>query len=348
MRIAHTADVHLKDKPTLRAMQAVIDCAASQSAEVLLVAGDLFDKDHSYQAIEGELVGILESFDGEILVLPGNHDAAFLKTRKSLSRNCRVLDSEDGIIREKLGGAELIALPFRENVTLKDYGDLGTDPGNSILAVHGSFYTTEFFYDSEDRKAYFPVFEEDVRDRYRYVALGHYHRVIRKRFGRTEVVNPGSPRVTRSTDYGERLIALLDTSGWNVEFAALDVPYEELVVLAVSAFDSPDSVAKRLKLRLDELKPGNAPHVTVRLRGILPPESGSPGEWAESIRIQIARAGLEGDADVAETTQIRGEILTNPFVERMLEEAQTIADDRGIDAERAKLIALERIASIVK
>jgi DNA repair exonuclease SbcCD nuclease subunit len=344
MRIVHTADVHIKDSATLDAMRAEEDCASQNGARTILVAGDLFDKDYSHRTLEGELVGILESFDGEILVLPGNHDAEFLKTRKSLSRNSRVLDSDTGVVRETLGGVELIALPFRDDVTLKDYGGLGADPANSILTVHGSFYTTEFFYDSSDRKSYFPVFEEDVRDKFRYVALGHYHRVIRKRFGKTEVVNPGSPRVTRAGDYGERVVSLLDTDGWKVELAPLAVAYDELVELVVSAFDTPDSAMKRLSKLLE----GVNARVVVMIAGMLPPAAGSPSDWAELARAEIAKAGLEGSADVSGAVQLKAEVLANPFVQRLLTEAETIADDRGEDAEKAKLIALERIASIIK
>lgn len=346
MKIAHTADVHIKDKPTLDAMRAVVSTAERQGASLLLVAGDLFDKDHSYQAIEGELVGILEEFTGEILVIPGNHDAEFLRTRTRLSDNCRVLESESGVVREDLGDAELIALPYRERAALEDYGDLGADPARSILMAHGSFYTSEFFYDSSDRKSYFPIFEEDVRGKYRYVALGHYHKQILKRFGATEVVNPGSPRVTRAGDFGERVVSILDTSGWSVELVPLPVPYEERVELTVSAFDDAEAAMKRLSAQLAGLK-GEPATVTVRLSGMLPP-GGSPADWAERVRAGLADAGLEGGADVSGVTQIRPDVLENPFVARMLEEIQTIADDRGVGAERAKLIALERIASIVK
>lgn len=344
MRIVHTADVHIKDAESLDAMRAVIDCAKNSKADAILVAGDLFDKDYSHRTLEGELVGILESFAGEILVLPGNHDAEFLKTRKSLSRNSRVLDSENGIVRENLGGVELVALPFRDDAALKDYGGLSSNPANSILAVHGSFYTTEFFYDSSDRKSYFPVFEEDVRDKFRYVALGHYHRVIRKRFGKTEVVNPGSPRVTRAGDYGERVAALLDTDGWKVDLIPLAVAYDELVELTVSAFDTPEAAMKRLSKRLE----GVNARVVVKLTGMLPPDTGSPSDWAELARKELDKSELEGSCDVSGAVQLRSDILANPFVQRLLSEAETLADDRGEDADRAKLIALERIASIIK
>jgi calcineurin-like phosphoesterase family protein len=79
VRLLHTSDVHLGCDylaPDLaeRGWRAIVDAAVASRADVLLVAGDLFD----HNRVPDELVRLvlteLERFSGHVAILPGNHD----------------------------------------------------------------------------------------------------------------------------------------------------------------------------------------------------------------------------------------------------------------------------------
>lgn len=89
VKILLTGDVHLgrnyaKESPEIadkykkarmQSLKNAVDTGNRENCEYLVVAGDLFDKVRGLSPeIYKEVSEILSSFDGEVLVLPGNHD----------------------------------------------------------------------------------------------------------------------------------------------------------------------------------------------------------------------------------------------------------------------------------
>lgn len=90
MRIAYVADVHVANHrkhggPTraginrrgmlvLEALADAVDHANSAGADLLVIAGDLFDAAKPEPQLASATMGVLRKFRHDVLVLPGNHD----------------------------------------------------------------------------------------------------------------------------------------------------------------------------------------------------------------------------------------------------------------------------------
>ncbi len=348
MKFLHTADLHLSDQDSLECLQVIVARAEKEKCAYILIAGDMFDKDSSYLAIEQQVLQILEGFSGEILILPGNHDAGFLAQRKTLSRNSRVFTPDQILYQEKLGEVTLWAIPFREDSDMSRFADLETDARSSILMAHGTYYSNSFFYNDE-HKVYFPIFEKDLRDRFAYVALGHYHRPILVQLGATQVVNPGAPRITRASDLGPRQAALVDTSGWSVVMIDLPLSYIQPLDLHVTPGDSLETINGRLDalLRQSHLQTAWA-RVQVHFMGILSPD----------ITLQMLRDQAEvilknnkldfAPPELRDVAQLQPELLQNSYVQNLLQELDRQAREQGLDGEALKAFSLARLQSILQ
>ena len=78
MKIIHTGDLHLIKEVDQRwgALVEVISQAKQETAEVLIISGDLFDSDADAEALRIPLRAVFEEAEFETLIIPGNHDAA--------------------------------------------------------------------------------------------------------------------------------------------------------------------------------------------------------------------------------------------------------------------------------
>ena len=88
IRIVHTADNHIdlgfKNYPDsvrdilcserMDALKNIVNAANKKQAHFLVVAGDLFDGVNPNKRIIKSVVDVLGSFEGHVLILPGNHD----------------------------------------------------------------------------------------------------------------------------------------------------------------------------------------------------------------------------------------------------------------------------------
>lgn len=353
MRLLHTADIHLKEKEHLETLRVVLKTAAENDCEAVLVCGDLFDKDSSVRTLEPLLAKVLEEFRGNIFILPGNHDAEALDGRKSLSSNSTVLHSTPSapVVRKQMDNFELIAIPYREGLCFKDIGAIDCDPAASLLMAHGSYYSTDFFY--EDSKDYFPMFEEDLKDRFRYAALGHYHKPVRLQLGRTTVINPGSPRPTRDTDTGRRTAAMVDTADWKIGLIPLDILYYEKVLVNVNYSDTPERIeAKLLALIPPDIQSKPVEKLIVAFSGILPDriETSRLKDIAGSaLKKQNGAGKLKLQIEPEALKFIDNDLLQNAFVRSLLEELGKAEGTAAPDQkEKLKAFAIERINTIFR
>lgn len=87
LRVVHTSDVHLGAYSGLRgdyaserhslmqdAFIGVIDLANREHADVLLIAGDLFDNDRIHESVVTFAAEQIARFGGRTFLIPGNHD----------------------------------------------------------------------------------------------------------------------------------------------------------------------------------------------------------------------------------------------------------------------------------
>lgn len=312
MKLLHTADLHLSTPDDLPSLSAVLESARTNSCGIVLIAGDMFDTPAAARNLSVKTSAILESFGGEVWILPGNHDEAELKTHKSLSRNSRILHSEDQpLLVERHPDFDLYAVPYSDTLTMADFSAEKTDPSRAILLAHGNYNEVGFFGKNDDDSGYFPIFPEDVRDRFRYVALGHFHSWKESSAGRTTVVYSGSPRITRASDYGRRRVSILDTSSWKASAFDLPMPYIEPITIRASVADTPESLENRVFEMLSSLRLPELASASIRFSGF--------------VRSQFDRVLLKQNLE----SRLQAEFGNRPFQNADTESLELLRADLG-------------------
>jgi DNA repair exonuclease SbcCD nuclease subunit len=194
LRVLHTADVHLESdaygnaeqqaahrERERRVFQRIIDRVLDDDADLLLIAGDLFD----HNRVPDETVAFVRSefarLRQPVVILPGNHDC--LQPKGVYDRHDFAADAKHVHVIRHLDGEvvdfpELDAVVWGRGMTEHEltFQPLGHIPsrhaGRRCLALaHG------FFYDERQRpERSSPIFAEEIRDTgWDYVALGHQH-----------------------------------------------------------------------------------------------------------------------------------------------------------------------------
>ena len=79
LRLVHTSDVHVDDAALERRaadfpLRRVVDLVAAEAADLLLIAGDLFDSSRVSAAAVERVLDELRRVPATTVVLPGNHD----------------------------------------------------------------------------------------------------------------------------------------------------------------------------------------------------------------------------------------------------------------------------------
>ncbi|HEX5133325.1 MAG TPA: metallophosphoesterase [Candidatus Krumholzibacteria bacterium] len=264
MRIVHTADIHLRGDREERwgALSAVIDAAAEADAGVLVITGDLFDRDFDATPLKARLRPVLERFAGRVVVLPGNHDAAGIRAGDFFGRNVSVLAGTDVVT--DIDGVRFVGVPF-EDVSIdgtlarlraasRQRGD-----GASVLLYHGELLDLSpgsGAFGEEDDREYMPARLGDLADLgFDYVLAGHFHKNHDVRAcGRGFFTYSGSPVSITRRETGPRHIGVIDVGQAPVghtlatrHYAALDI--------RLSPADDEHPVA-RIERELSALAPG--------------------------------------------------------------------------------------------
>ncbi|HKD00488.1 MAG TPA: DNA repair exonuclease [Methylomirabilota bacterium] len=239
LRVLHTADVHLESDGYgdarqqaahqargRRVFQRIVERALSERADLVLIAGDLFDhnrvSDEAVDFVRGELARLRQP----VVILPGNHDALYTNSihdRHDLAAglsHVRVIRRLDG---ELVDLPELDAVVWGRAMEEHEPGfqPLAHIPGRDdrrwhLAMGHGFFYESR---QRPDRSS--PIFADEVRDTgWDYVALGHQHVQTDVSQGRVVAYYAGAPvtdwgtgdpvgsvlRIDLSTDEGIRVV----------------------------------------------------------------------------------------------------------------------------------------------
>ena len=79
--LVHTSDVHLDAESDTRghgdstlALAAVLDATRAANADLLLLAGDIFESNRQSDAFLERIAAMLAAASAPMVVLPGNHD----------------------------------------------------------------------------------------------------------------------------------------------------------------------------------------------------------------------------------------------------------------------------------
>ena len=146
--------------------------AAEEKADLILLAGDLFDSQTPYPESLRELERAFEGMDIPVFIVPGNHDY-FGET--SLWDELNLPDNVYLFRRESL---ECVSLPHA-NI----YGAAFTEPARErapelkARAEAGKYHILLLHADVDGRGEYMPVSRKALADSgFHFAALGHIHR----------------------------------------------------------------------------------------------------------------------------------------------------------------------------
>ena len=217
IKIVHTSDVHLDGRDrdcaedgyrnvSERAFGTVVDLTIAESADLLLIAGDLFDSNRMRDSDFGFVCDQLARVDCPVVVIPGNHD---VHNKQSVWNRIDLTAAGDHVHSVTSVTGTMVELPeinasvwgramqehAPENVPLD-----GVTPGPKgfwhIGMAHGDVLRSRTGCAS-------PItYDEIEQSDLDYLALGHVHVWGQHDYGRTRSCYPGSPVAEYSTVKG--------------------------------------------------------------------------------------------------------------------------------------------------
>jgi exonuclease SbcD len=267
MKAIHAADIHLdsplrglavyEDAPvdelrsaTRKALGNLVDTAIEQDADLLLLAGDVFDGDwHSYSTgahFIKEMMRLREA-GIEVVSITGNHDATSRITKAlRLPENVHALSDRkpDTWISEKLGVA-VHGQGYSEQALTSDISLGYPAPVPGLLNI-GLLHTSADGH--SDHARYAPCTVEGLVNRgYDYFGLGHVHA--------RQVLNSDPPvvfsgvlqgRGMRETGAKGATLLEFDDLGFAHEHVILDVVRYEIVSVSAAGCSDLDEVCERV------------------------------------------------------------------------------------------------------
>lgn len=202
IKVLHTGDFHLgydygkyeehsveRAEENMETFGRVVDLCRSEQADIMLIAGDLFDNDNPKDEI---LYFVIDNFkkieDVIVMIAPGNHDyyrkGSFYEKISTLCQNVFIFDGEMDFyefnIREitvRIYGAGFTA-PIMKN-SLMGQRKMFRDNAINIGVFHGEIGS------ARDDSKYAPMSLRQIENNcFDYLALGHIHK-------QTEVLQAG-------------------------------------------------------------------------------------------------------------------------------------------------------------
>lgn len=366
MRMVHAADIHLDSalrgldrigesnadqvrRATRRALEHLVELVRREEADLLVIAGDLYDgdwNDYSTGQFFLKQMEVLSELGIPVVVASGNHDAASQITRSlRLPPHVRMLgaDEPESLPFDDLGvvvhGQSYARRDVQENLAAAFPRRI---PG---LVNVGVLHTSAAGYDGY--KTYAPCSKADLEGlQYHYVALGHVHQ-------RQPVVEGDHPawfsgnlqgRHARETGPKGALVVDLDVDKpAEVNFRALDhVRWERLVVDATGmtsaddVLDAVDARARSAQIAAD----GRTLVGRVVLTGTTPAASRfQDEEWARAEVESIT----QGIGVIVEKVDVRlgAPPLPDPEADKIRSAIAGIAQDLAADSTGLQAIARE-------
>ena len=267
MKIAVTADVHLREREEsparYRALENVLEQSRAGGAGHVIVAGDLFDGDcREYSGFEG----LCRQYgDLQVHVIAGNHDAG-ISEKSIVGPNIHVYAEPQTV---DMDGTSFLFLPYSLGTTMaqkiaESRARPSTDPW--VLVGHGDYYGGVREPNPLEPGTYMPLTRSEVDGLgARAVMLGHIHKP--GQWG--NVFYAGSPCGLDINETGVRRFLVYDTDDGSVEArpVAADHIYfvESFVVVPVD--DEVQTLELEIERRIEAwgLDPADHPKVCVRV-----------------------------------------------------------------------------------
>lgn len=238
LRIVQTSDVHLRpDRPERRrALELVFEQAVARAADVVLIAGDLFDRATDALGERAAVRRMVEEIAPRpVVFVPGNTDADAYGSSADFGQNALLL-AKTPYTRARISGLELVGVPYQAGRSLAEcLTGLSCEPRHTVLVAHGTLADRDekAFSGEGEEGAFMPIFAQDLTRRCTYAALGHLHAgdgLVRRENERL-IAYAGSPVATSRRELGPRGVVVVDFEpGVGVlahEVVPLPTPYFE-------------------------------------------------------------------------------------------------------------------------
>ena len=268
MRIIHTADLHLTENNPERwqALEEIVAIAAGKKADLLVIAGDLFDTALAAEKRRAALRDLFSSTNFKTVILPGNHD--YKAYREGLSFGTNVAVITDYTKPLTFGVLHLWGLPHQvqsREQTERQLINLAAlmDPKDfNILLYHGElldafFSRSELGAEGDER--YMPLSLSSLAKLpLRYVFAGHFHSryALFPLAGSGSFIYSGSAVSITKKETGRRAINLFEQLSGPQEYLLDSFHYEEINISLKPdrAVDPLPELAEKLRLMHPQAK----------------------------------------------------------------------------------------------
>lgn len=212
--VVHSSDIHVDDGYTARAhggdgtrgLRCVLATAAALGADVVLLAGDVFEHNRLPQALLDRTVELLTQAAVPIVILPGNHDP--LTPDSAYERGA--IHGPDNVHVIGLTQEQSIKFP---RFDLEVWGQAHRDYGNmaplaaarprttrwQIVMAHGH-YEAAAEVGAAHRPSWLIHDHQITATEADYVALGHWNRAVRVGNGHVPAYYSGSPDLANTVN----------------------------------------------------------------------------------------------------------------------------------------------------
>lgn len=219
MKFLLCADLHLKNDEkeySFSVLNEILDICKMKDCGALLFAGDVFDSWEDVEKLRNDFRGALEKLPSScnVYLLPGNHEE--LRSAGSFDGfdfgRAKLLAKKPWSLLELGTEAEIIAVPFqRDYSAYREWNVPAKKRPLRILLSHGTVPGIAYIGPGEEGAD--GVLDEDLFAHLQVdlAALGHLHGQTQIRKGKTLVAYPGSARVWRAGEEGERCVLLGNT-----------------------------------------------------------------------------------------------------------------------------------------
>ncbi|AFV12714.1 putative metallo-dependent phosphatase [Thermacetogenium phaeum DSM 12270] len=235
MKLLHTADVHLTPgaPERMEAFRTVCRMVQELACAALVVAGDLFDSPEAALDLRAEVRELLESVEGEVFVIPGNHDAEAFRSGEYYGRNVHVCCGPEAF-RWEVDGVPVVGVPYlpgREGGEALRRLALRQESSPLVALVHANFYSSSlsacYFLKENGHSGAACLWDRDFEDfPPSYIALGHWHNPTLPAFAVNDVraAYSGTPYPLARRETGERRVFLVEVSPEGVFPQGVKIP----------------------------------------------------------------------------------------------------------------------------
>jgi DNA repair protein SbcD/Mre11 len=223
MKIAITADLHLRTMENTperyNALDNILSQCVSQEINLLIIAGDLFDKDQSVFSDFDNICKKTKYKKINIIVIPGNHDPK-LAGKNIIAKNVEIIEIAKLVSVDDEW--DFMFIPYQNNKKMGEVIQSITSHNikrKLVIVGHGDFIDSIRDVSPDEPGNYMPTTRKDLEIfQPTRMFLGHIHKA---NIGKT-VSNPGSPIGLDITETGYRSFIIFDTNSNTISQERID------------------------------------------------------------------------------------------------------------------------------